>query len=128
MILTELAAHLAGQLPHLMMGKTLFVERIPTSAVDGVMLRVGVDGIQIDHETGLRKGTIAVILRASTTSRGNEGFEHLSRALLMEHETQLGGYLVKRLEAQTEPRIYPISEGNNVEFSVNYSIVYAIIK
>lgn len=108
-------------------GTTLFINMMPTNVDEGVVIKVGFSGTQIDGEiTSLRKGRFQVAVRSLTYANAKTLAEEVSAALTMTNVV-LPGMEVKSIRPLTEPIPYQPSVGGYVEFSVSYQAIYGIV-
>lgn len=105
-------------------GQDLFVHRMPDTVTVGALLLSKLSGTPIDHELpGYRKTSFQVIVRHTDYVQGEQLAEQISSALTIRN-AQVGSLKVKYIQPMHEPVIFPISEGDHLEISVNYDAVY----
>lgn len=124
--LAQYAASVGGGI----IGKTLFAYNMPETANLAVLLRQPLTGAQIDYELpGYRKTKFQVVARCKPTEieQGHALIEGFVQKITLMQETSLAGYKVKFMRPRHDPIMYPISEGANMEFSVNFDVVYVIV-
>lgn len=123
--LTEL---LMQRMPELA-GK-VFVNDLPADVKSGVLFKEGYAGATIDPEIrGLRRSRFQIAVRdiRSNYKKAKDLSNAIIQALDIPGEHRVaGGILIKSCRALTEPISYPISDGANIEFSLNFHIVYVV--
>jgi hypothetical protein len=103
---------------------TVFVNMIPADTPKGVLLRNKLVGTQIDYELpGFYKTNFQVIVRARTYPEGEALVKKVFGSLTM-YETQLGTMYVKFMRPKTKAVVYPLSKGNLLEFSADFSTAF----
>lgn len=111
-------------------GKTLFAYNMPETANLAVLLRQPLVGAPIDYELpGYRKTKFQVVARCKPTEieQGRALIDGFVEKITLLRETVLSGYQIKFMRPRHDPVMYPISEGANLEFSVNFDVVYVIV-
>lgn len=104
------------------MGKTLYVNMLPIGVPQAVLLRNSLTGTEIDHELpGYSKTQFQAIVRAPSYPQGEQLMEKLTTALTLSDE-KLGQYHFNYCRPRTEPVVFPLSEGNLLEFSVYFDV------
>jgi hypothetical protein len=129
MILHSIAKILTAALPELVPGKNLFVQRMPGTVDMGVLLLSSLLGINVDGEMiGMRDGKFQLVVRGPGTdfNAGDDLARRCATALSLRQSVQIDGFDIKVLRPLNDPHSYPISEGQKIEFSVNFAIVYGI--
>lgn len=105
--------------------KTIFIDTLPDETTKGIVLRSSITGDVIDHELpGFMKATFRLIARASFHSDGYALVEKAIKALTIERPVEVGSMNIRYCRPITTPMVYPLSNGNLREFSVNMSIAY----
>lgn len=129
MIFEALAGHLQTVDPVFVMGQTVFLHRMSDAHPEGLMLRnSNQNGLSIDHEvTGLRRGRLTALYRSPDVKRGTDRMALVMDGLTLT-DTRFGRCLIKQMFPLSEPIPYPVTGTDNVEFSVEFHVVYAIIK
>lgn len=119
---------LANLLEEREVGKTckdIFIDTLPDEAPKGIVLRSSIAGDEIDYYLpGLMKATFRLIVRASFHSDGLEMIQKAIQALTVWQPTKIGNMRVRSCRPITTPMVYPLSNGNLREFSVNMKIIY----
>lgn len=106
---------------HGQIGKTLFMNMMPATAKTAILLRSPLTGTPLDHELpGYLKHEFQLIVRARSYTEGEAKIEAVTAALTM-YERQVGDLYVKYVRPQTKPVAFPLSDGNLLEFSVQFS-------
>ena len=107
--------------------KNLFIEAMPAKVNEGVMFRSDYYGTPIDHELpGYRKTEFQMIVRSAKYKDGRDLAVAISN-LLTFGEKQVSGMAFQFLRPIHEPVSYPLSQGDLLEFSVNFETAYAIV-
>lgn len=113
-----------------MIGRDLFAYNMPESSNLGILLRQPLVGAEIDYELpGYRKSKFQVITRCKPPEieQGRAKIDEFVSAITILSETNLTGMQIKFMRPRHDPVMYPISEGANLEFSVNFDVVYVIV-
>lgn len=106
------------------LGTDIFVNEMPESCTQGLLLRDRYSGTPIDHylpryrETGYR-----LAARSTDYAAGKALAWKALDALTLHAETQMGDTLVKQLLPQNEPRSYRRSIGGLWEFEIDLEVV-----
>lgn len=107
-------------------GRDIFVHFMPDQIVEGVLLLNSLSGAAIDHELpGYRRSTFQVIVRHQDYDEGEALARTVAGILTMEYET-FTGVTTRYVRPKHDPVVYPVSKGDNLEFSVNYEAVYIL--
>lgn len=112
-------------------GKTLFAHRMPAEVTKGVLVLAPLAGDEIDHELpGWRRGRFQIIARARTPLEATMLALQATLALTW-HKTRIlpeappfPAVEVRYLRPMHDPAVYPKSEGNLVEASVNFETAH----
>lgn len=110
-------------------GVNLFVNMYPADVSLGVLLLAPFSGTKINYDLPkYRKGEFQAIVRviASDFALGQTLIKEITDLLTIEKVTELDLIQVKRVHPLHEPVVYRVSAGNNVEFSVNFEMIYII--
>lgn len=106
------------------MAETIFINMIPAEAPTGVLLRNPLQGTEIDYELpGFYKTTFKVICRSATYPDGDALIQAVIASLTVV-EAQVGSMYVKHMRPKTKPVVFPLSKGNLLEFSADFSICF----
>lgn len=109
-------------------GATIFVYHMPENVTDGVLLRQPLQGTEIDYELpGYVKTDFQLIVRSSTYADGFDLVERATQALTFEHVTTLADRQINYQRPRTEPIVYPRSDANVIEMSVNFECSFVRI-
>lgn len=124
MILKEMAMILeANNIGSL--GTDLFIHSMPYDISIGVLLLNRMSGDLIDHELkGIRRGGFQVIVREANY---DDTLINSIIPLLTIQGKIINGLDVKYILPKSDPIVYPATDGNNIEYSVNFDAVYAKI-
>ena len=106
----------------------VFINHMPAEVVDGVLFKEGYSGATIDPEIkGWRKARFQIAVRdkQSNQKAAKARAWEIINALDIPGELRIpDGILIKHMRPLTEPIAYPISDGVNIEFSLNFQIIY----
>lgn len=106
------------------MADTIFINMIPVDAPQGVLLRNNLRGTEIDYELpGFFKTDFQVIVRAPNYTAGEALIQEVFNSLTLS-EQQLGPLYFKFMRPRTKPVVFPISKGNLLEFSADFSVCF----
>ena len=106
------------------MADTIFINMIPAEAPTGVLLRNPLQGTLIDYELpGFYKTEFKVICRAPNYPDGDALIQAVFDSLTLA-EAQVGSIYVKYMRPKTKPVVFPLSKGNLLEFSANFTICF----
>lgn len=107
-------------------GKDLFLYQMPSTVSVGILLLTPLSGTEIDYYLpGYRKTTFQVIVRHTDHVEGQALAELISATLTLANK-QLTNMNVNYIRPKHEPVVYPVSEGDFLEFSVNYDANYVM--
>lgn len=114
-------------------GETIFIHHMPDACAEGVLIRLPLIGIPIDHELpGYIKGRVQVIVRATAQSAGDALASEVMKALTiyateyLDPETGVFAMKINYLRADTLPIVYPRSVGNLKEWSINFDCCHVL--
>lgn len=103
-------------------GKTLFINMLPISVPLAVLLRNSLSGTEIDYELpGYSKTQFQAIVRAPGYPQGEALMAKLTEALTL-NDVTIGIYHFNYCRPRTEPVVFPLSEGNLLEFSTYFDV------
>lgn len=111
-------------------GVDLFCHRLPADIERGTMVTGNLAGTDIDHElTGWRQGRIQVIVRDPDHEDGMVRTRAVMAALslvnvLLPATAGAPEVFMRRLRPIHDPIVYPRSDGDLIEFSVNFEGVW----
>lgn len=112
-------------------GQTLFAYNMPESVVLSILLRQPLNPVDINYELpGYRKTQFQVIARChpKDIEQGHALITAFVEAITIEYESDIAGMHVKYMRPRHDPMVYPLSEGNHLEFAVNFDLVYVIVQ
>lgn len=122
MNLLPIARHLEAQKVG-KLAQDLFINMIPAKANNGILLRNPLVGTRIDYEmTGYINTEFQVIVRATNYELGEQQMKKVFAALTIEN-VKLDTLYVKMCYPLFEPVVYPLSDGNLLEFSTDFRFV-----
>lgn len=106
--------------------KNLFVIHMPAQVTVGVLLRELSPGATVDHEIPrFHRTTFQAIVRHDDFLKGRKLAEDVSRVLSMEC-VDLDGMHVHYIRPDNLPYVFPASQGDLLEFSVNFDACYVL--
>ena len=106
------------------MGKTIFINMLPIDVPVGVLLRNSLNGTEIDYELpGYFRTEFQVIVRASSYPAGEALMEKVFNTLTF-NDRQLGNMHFNYMRPHTEPAVFPLSDGNLLEFSARFDVSF----
>jgi hypothetical protein len=110
------------------LGVSIFTHHIPAEVKVGILLKIPLDGIQIDpYLPDYYKTEVQIIIRHNVTALGEELASKVEK-LFHSHnryeylENNRTKYIVNQMFALTKPIRYPLSDGNLVEWSLNFMV------
>lgn len=125
MWIDDLADHLIAQSIPELADDAVFVHTIPAGKVPALMLASGYNGIPVDPELpGYHKGALQIIARASRSVKAEEIAQKVSDALEITSSTDVGNLTVHYLRPRSLPAVFPRSNGDYYEASVNFDICF----
>ncbi|MGS1116737.1 minor capsid protein [Castellaniella sp. UC4442_H9] len=108
----------------------ILINAMPAEVVSGALIMEGYAGAEIDPEiTGMRRARFQIAVRdnRSKYTEARALADQIIDALTTRGERRVpDGILIKSCRALTEPIPYPISDGNNIKFSLNFFIIYVV--
>lgn len=113
-------------------GKDLFEDEMPADARAGVLLRLPLLGVPINWELpGYYKGQVQAIVRAQKVATGDAMAAKVGAALTLFERSFTDDQgaevmFVNYLRPRTLPIIYPRSDGNGKEWSINLDACYVL--
>ncbi|MBP2498250.1 hypothetical protein ABID82_005141 [Methylobacterium sp. PvP062] len=113
-------------------GTSIFEDEMPADARAGVLLRLPILGVPIDWEIpGYLKGQVQAIVRAQKVATGDALARKVSEALTFTDRSFTDDkgvevMFVNYLRPRTLPIIYPRSDGNGKEWSINLDACYVL--
>lgn len=113
-------------------GVNIFEEEMPASTKVGILLKLPLQGIPVDHELpGYFRGQLQAIVRAQKVDTGDRLAHAVSTALTLVNQPFAGedgaeAMFVNYLRPRTLPIVYPRSDGNGKEWSINMDASYLL--
>lgn len=113
-------------------GTDLFEFEMPADCRSGVLLKLPLQGIEIDHELpGYFRGKVQAIVRAQKDETGERISKRVSAALTFTNRSFVDDkgvelMFVNFLRPKTLPIVYPRSVGNGKEWSINLDASYVL--
>jgi len=111
-------------------GEDLFVDMLPSEAARAILLRNPLSGTPIDHEMpGRYKGDFQLIVRtpAGNYAAGETMIERLMETLFIE-DRQVENLFFSYCRPRTLPAVFPLSDGNLLEFSTMFDCCFTVGK
>ena len=106
------------------MAETIFINMIPAESPTGVLLRNPLQGTPIDYELpGFYRTEFKVIVRAQSHQEGDALIQAVFDSLTLVNQS-VGSMYVKYMRPKTKPVVFPLSKGNLLEFSADFSICF----
>ncbi|HEO0817036.1 minor capsid protein [Acinetobacter baumannii] len=110
------------------MGKTVFINMLPIDVPLGVLLRNSLSGTEIDYELpGYFRTEFQVIVRAGSYPAGEALMDKVFNTLTL-NDRQLGNMHFNYIRPRTEPVVFPLSDGNLLEFSAYFDVSFYKVK
>lgn len=107
-------------------GRDLFVGFMPARIDKGILLLEPITGTPINHELpGYRRAKFRVVIRDADHHSGKDTAERVSMSLEL-NNVSLSGMYVKYMHPLHDPVVFPVSEADHLEYSVNFETVYVI--
>lgn len=113
-------------------GTDLFEYFMPAECRVGVLLKLPLQGIAIDHELpGYFRGSVQVIVRAQKDETGEHLAQRVSGLLTLVNKSFVDTsgkevMFVNHLRPKTLPIVYPRSVGNGKEWSIHLDASYVL--
>ena len=122
MIINKMAAILvANNLGTL--GVNIFTHFMPVRVTTGILILPRLSGELIDYDLpGMRRGGFQVVVRVPDY---DEALINSIIPLLTIDGKVVDGLDIKYIHPRHDPVVYPATDGNNIEYSVNFDAVYA---
>lgn len=106
------------------MGQTLFIRSMPATVTTGILLLSDLSGTQLDYELpGFKRTGFQVIVRHTDYAQGVALMGQVTAALTL-LKTTVGDFYVHWIRPKHEAVVFPTSEGDLLEISVNFEAVY----
>ena len=108
-------------------GKDLFSFSMPDSVTRGVVLMAPLSGVKVDNELGrcYFEGKFQAIIRDPSYQDGYERAEEVRNALTKDYLV-VEGQTFKKIHPKHLPVPFKRSDGNQIEFSINFDIVFVV--
>lgn len=104
--------------------KNLYLNHMPAQVTQGVMLREQSPGAVIDHEIPrFYRIVFQAVVRHDNFLKGRKMAEDVSAALTL-HEFTIGSMQFHYIRPRHLPFVFPASQGDLLEFSVNFDACY----
>ncbi|MCP1540060.1 minor capsid protein [Methylorubrum extorquens] len=113
-------------------GIDIFEDQMPADCRTGVLLKLPLQGIDIDHELpGYFRGKVQAIVRAQKAEDGDRLAKRVMDALTLYRHGLVDKegrevLFINHMRPKTLPIIYPRSEGNGKEWSINMDASYVL--
>jgi hypothetical protein len=127
--------HIADAIDALDLGVTTYIDAMPADESTAILVRAPLQGIPVDHNLpGYYKTSIQVIVRAQKHDRGDALAKAVTDALTT-HQRKVypadpARYLptitLNHMLPETLPIKYPRSDGNGIEWSINFTVAYVM--
>ncbi|MDX5412908.1 MAG: minor capsid protein [Rhodobacterales bacterium] len=122
MNLDPIRDYLGSLIPSLVVARNLFTYTMPPTVSRGVLLVPSPVGLEINHEVGkASSGRYQVIVRSEDYTAGLELANFVSESLTLLN-LDLGEYTVVYSRPRHTPISFPRSEGDQIEFSINFDV------
>ncbi len=109
------------------LGTNLFINKMPISVTNGILLRNPINGTKIDHELkGHYNTEFKVIVRTTSYEVGYSLMRKVFDLLTLDNHV-IENMLIKHCYPDNEPIEYPISEGNTIELASDFKIAFGEI-
>ena len=115
-------------------GKSIFIDSMPAEVKRGILIKSPIAGVKIDHELpGWYKPRLQIIVRSQTHLDGSTLSNAISNLFMTKQETIWRDdsnnpvFLIKHILPESLPIVYPRSDGNGLEFSINFDFCYVAI-
>lgn len=110
-------------------GKTLFLHQMPATVGEGVLVKIPLTGIDVNHYLpNFYRGPLQIIVRSQSQEVGERLVEAVIEALRLSQDTVWsdGRYsmLMRQVLLAQLPIRFPRSDGNGIEWSLNFEVTY----
>lgn len=125
---TLIDAGLATQL-----GVDIYEHHIPFDAVEGILLKLPMNGIPINHYLpGYFHAHVQVIYRSKDQAKGEQMANAINQTMTLYKKTykDTNGNVLMYIQQslpQVLPIHYPRSKGNEYEWSCNFTVIYTMV-
>lgn len=107
--------------------KNLFVNYMGPNIPKGVLIRESYMGTPIDHYLpGYFRASFQIIVRDSDYVEGRRKADIILESLTVRQSRTIGSMYVRQILPRHEPLVYPVSEGNRLEWSINFDAAYSV--
>lgn len=113
-------------------GQDIFIHYMPAETKRGIMLRLPLTGVEVNHYMpGFYKSRFQVIVREQRIEAGETLSHAVVKALYTDLRTEYvtprgENLLVHYIHHDSWPIVYPLSDGNAREWSINFDCCFAI--
>lgn len=105
-------------------GKSIFIYMIPSDAQPAILLRNPLTGTPYDYELpGFFRAKFRVVVRCVDYATGKAMMDEAVAAMTVQN-TQLDSMFVQYMRPIAMPVVFPLSDGNLMEFSVDMDVVF----
>jgi len=126
MKLEPIADYLEAELINLGYETPLYIFHFPETERSGILLLANLIGAKVDPDIeNYRKGRFQAIVRATDYMQG-EILAYAIENVLTMREKDLGSIKVKLCSPRHDPIAFQRSDGDVIEFSVNFNFVYIL--
>lgn len=109
-------------------GKTIFINNIPSTLTLAIGVFSKLTGDMIDHELpGYVKTSFQLVVRCQNAQAGEQLITQATEAITLHKETVMTNAHVKYVRPRHYPVSFPLSDGNLLEFSVNFDACYVLV-
>lgn len=106
-------------------GKDIFVNMMPASVEQCVLIRQPLSGTKINHELpGYFQTSFQLIVRSHGFENGEVLAKRVVSALTISMNEKVEDHLFMYCRPKTEPVPYPLSNGNLIEFNVTFDTAF----
>lgn len=103
----------------------IFINFMPSDARAGALFKLPLTGVPIDHELpGFYRTRLQIIIRNQSRSVGDQLAAAAMQTMTIEQSEWVGDMHVRYLRPTTLPISFPRSEGNGIEWSLNFMMAY----
>lgn len=108
-------------------GLIIFINHMPAGMRDGVLLTQNASNLSIDYELpGYHRGGFQLVVRCARYEVGKAMADSLMATLTLVNQ-EVGNMRVNFLRPKHYPISYPISAGDLIEFSLNFTSSYVLV-
>ncbi len=107
--------------------KNLFVNYMGPKIPKGVLIRESYMGTPINHYLpDYFRTSFQIIVRDSDYVEGRRKADMILESLTVKQSRTIGTMSVRQILPRHEPLVYPVSEGNRLEWSMNFDAAYSV--